>query len=101
MFWLVAMLPLTAAAALVAWPLLRRRGRSLTNISREETVKALYRDRLQELAHELDGGQLAPEDRAQVEAELGSSLLADYTEYSATERSDSAAAASRHSLPLL
>lgn len=95
MFWLVAMLPLTAAAALVAWPLLRRRGRSLTNISREETVKALYRDRLQELAHELDGGQLAPEDRAQVEAELGSSLLADYTEYSATERSDSAAAASR------
>lgn len=95
MFWLVAMLPLTAAAALVAWPLLRRRGRSVTNISREETVKALYHDRLQELALELDGGQLAPEDRAQVEAELGSSLLADYTEYPATERSDSAAAASR------
>ena len=94
MFWIVAILPLTAAAALVAWPLLRRGGRSLTSISREETVKALYRDRLQELANELDGGQLAPEDRAQVEAELGTSLLADYAENTGAQENDSSAAVS-------
>ncbi|MEE8078302.1 MAG: c-type cytochrome biogenesis protein CcmI [Pseudomonadales bacterium] len=77
MFWVYAAALLCLAALFIAWPLLRS-PRRLTRVSREATVKALYRDRLAEIANELHGGTIAAEDREQVEAELGSSLLADY-----------------------
>ncbi len=77
MFWVYAAALLCLAAFFIAWPLLRS-ARRLTRASREATVKALYRDRLAEIANELHGGTIAAEDRDQVEAELGASLLADY-----------------------
>lgn len=82
MFWVYAAALLCLSAAFIAWPLLRS-PRRLTRVSREATVKALYRDRLGEIANELHGGTIAAEDLEQVEAELGSSLLADYAEDSA------------------
>lgn len=77
MFWVYAAALLCVAGVFIAWPLLRGPQR-LSRISREATVKALYRDRLGEIANELHGGTIATEDREQLEAELGSSLLADY-----------------------
>jgi cytochrome c-type biogenesis protein CcmH len=93
MFYLWATLLLAAAAAVVFVPLFRsgqvgsgrvssqqQRGTAReaeTDAGGEATVAALYRDRLQELRAELDGGQVSEADRAVIEAELKAALLAD------------------------
>jgi cytochrome c-type biogenesis protein CcmH len=78
-FYLLAAVLLALGAALI--PLSLRRGApSGTTTSRDRTVAALYQDRLEELAREIDGGQAAAEDRQTLEEELGAALLADYRE---------------------
>jgi cytochrome c-type biogenesis protein CcmH len=88
MFYLAAGALLLIAVALVIWALLRPVGSLAKTAVRQETVRALYQDRLEELALEASAGQVALEDRAEMEAELGSVLLADYA-----DQTDAAAAA--------
>jgi cytochrome c-type biogenesis protein CcmH len=78
MFYLAAGVLLLAAVGVVIWALLRPLASVTKTTVRQETVRALYQDRLQELALEASAGQVAVEDRAEMEAELGSVLLADY-----------------------
>jgi cytochrome c-type biogenesis protein CcmH len=81
MFWVAAAGLLLTGACLVAWPLLRKEpSGGEDRASRDATVRALYQDRLAEIAAEANAGQVDPEDQAQVEAELGSALLADFRE---------------------
>ncbi len=83
-FWLWATLLLVAAVAFVVWPLLRVRavrGREVPESGNAATVRALYQERLTELDAEVAVGQLAPESRDAVAAELGAALLADYADY--------------------
>lgn len=90
MFYLWAALLLVAAATVVFASLFRS-GQDRSGQKRERqagialdgeagadaTVAALYRDRLQELRAELDGGQVSDTDRSVIEAELKAALLAD------------------------
>ncbi len=80
MFYLAAAGLLLSALGLVLWGLLRPLKPVMGDGVRAETVKALYQDRLAELAAEAEAGQVAEEDRAAMEAELGSVLLAEYRE---------------------
>ncbi len=76
MFVLWSLILLGAAAGLV---LLALREREVgTPEARDETVRRLYEDRLEELRGELAGGVGQPEDQEVLEAELGAALLADY-----------------------
>ena len=82
MFWILAIGLLVAAALFVAVPLLRapagdRSGRAA---AADQTVRALYQDRLAELEAEAAAGRLDPEVREQVMQELGANLLDDYRE---------------------
>ncbi len=78
MFYLGAAGLLIAAAGVVAWAFLRPLKTASGTELRQETVRALYQDRLEELSREAAVGQVAVEDRQAVEAELGSVLLADF-----------------------
>ncbi len=71
---------LAIALALVLWGLLRPLKAAPQEGVRGETVKALYRDRLAELNAEAEAGQVAADDRAAMEAELGAVLLDDFDE---------------------
>lgn len=76
MFYLWAALLLLAAVALVVLAL-RRQADSGVHADRDAAVAALYRDRLEELRAELDGGMVAGHEREVIEAELKAALLAD------------------------
>jgi cytochrome c-type biogenesis protein CcmH len=78
MFYAAAGMLLLSAAGWVTWALFRPAAREVQASQRADTVRELYQDRLQELAQEADAGQVASEDRAEMEAELGSVLLADF-----------------------
>ena len=80
MFYAAAGVLLLSAAAWVTWALYRPTNREVQTSQRADTVRELYQDRLQELALEADAGQIASEDRAEMEAELGSVLLADFAD---------------------
>ena len=88
MFYLAAGALLLSAIVVMIWALLRPVGSLAKSAVRQETVRALYQDRLEELGLEASAGQVATEDRAEMEAELGSVLLADYE-----DQADPAAAA--------
>jgi len=80
-FWLPAMALVLSAAAFVAWPLLRRARRPGPEdplADPDAMVRALYQDRVDELAQESGSGRLDEDTRAEVEAELGANLLAEY-----------------------
>ena len=94
MFYLGASLLVGAAALLVAWALGRSAPAVAPAESREQTVKALYRDRRKELERELEGTDLAPAEREALERELGAALLAD-----SAESGDPAAAPAAAPLP--
>jgi cytochrome c-type biogenesis protein CcmH len=99
MFYLWASLLLLAAAALVLLAL-RRQSDVAASADRDQTVAALYRDRLKELRAELDGGMVAAEERAVIEAELKAALLADVdTSTAPAAHAPSAAGAGGRLLP--
>ena len=78
--WLWCGLLMLTAAGFVAWPLLRSRVPvrwSPAGRERASTVKALYRERLDELDREIEIGQLSLESRDAMEAEIGVAALAD------------------------
>ena len=75
MFWLWAALLGLAAAAFAAAPLLVG-GRS--GIDRAATLRALYRQRLDELDDEARSGVLEASQRQAMEAELGRALLSEF-----------------------
>ncbi|MEM8766782.1 MAG: c-type cytochrome biogenesis protein CcmI [Pseudomonadota bacterium] len=76
MFLLWSLILLGAAAGVV---LLALRERDVATVeARDETVRRLYEDRLEELRGELAGGVAELEDQEVLEAELGAALLADY-----------------------
>lgn len=80
-FWLPALVLVFSAAAFVAWPLLRRARRPGPEdplADPDVMVRALYQDRVDELAQESGSGRLDDDTRAEVEAELGANLLAEY-----------------------
>lgn len=80
-FWLPALLLVLVAAAFAAWPLLRRSTRPAVEnplADADAMVRALYQDRIEELGSESGAGRLDDETRAEVEAELGANLLAEY-----------------------
>ncbi len=77
MFYLWAALLLLAAAFLVVLALRRRQTGDSIRADRDATVAALYRDRLEELQAELEGGSVAAAERSVIEAELKAALLAD------------------------
>ena len=77
-FWLWAGIGIAAAVAFVVYPLLRRSREQAAGADRAAMVRALYRDRLAELDGEVEVGQLAPEARDAVAAEIGAALLADH-----------------------
>jgi cytochrome c-type biogenesis protein CcmH len=81
-FWWWAAAFGVCAAAFVAFPLLRSRrvadADSQSGADRSAMARALYRDRLAELDGEVAVGQLAPEARELMAAEMGAALLADY-----------------------
>lgn len=77
-FSALALLLLALGAALVVLALVRSPRDAVRTLSREKTVAALYQDRLEELRRELAGAQSASEDAAELETELGASLLSDY-----------------------
>ena len=77
MFYLLAALLLVLGATVVLLGL-RRRDSQSSALPPEDTVAALYRDRLAELRREIAGGQAEPEDQALLEAELSAALLADF-----------------------
>ena len=76
MFLLWSLILLAGAAGVVVLAL-REREVPIPE-ARDETVRRLYEDRLEELRGELAGGVARPEDQAVLEAELGASLLADF-----------------------
>ena len=78
MFWVFGAGLIAISAATVLWGLTRRPGGLEEQISRDDTVKALYRDRLDELQREMENGQLSAEQRQSVEQELGADLLVDF-----------------------
>lgn len=99
MFWLLVCALALAAVLFAAWPLLREKSAEPGAdplADADAMVRALYEDRLAELGSEAQAGQLDDGTRAEVEAELGANLLADY------QRDDDPAAAqsssSRYSL---
>ena len=75
MFYLWASVLLLAG--LLVLLALRRRAAGDVGANRDATVAVIYRDRLEELRGELEGGRVAAEQRAVIEAELKASLLAD------------------------
>jgi cytochrome c-type biogenesis protein CcmH len=80
-FWWWAGAAIAVAVGFVVWPLLRPRQMqdpAAVGEDRAATVRALYRQRLAELDGEIAVGQLAPEARETVAAEIGAALLADY-----------------------
>ncbi|MCZ6854494.1 MAG: c-type cytochrome biogenesis protein CcmI [Gammaproteobacteria bacterium] len=68
------------------------RPRSSARQDRAQTVRAIYRGRLDELDAELVSGQLNIDTRTELEAELGAALLADFTDTTAVTASDDRAA---------
>jgi len=76
MFYLGAAVLLSLASALVIAAFYRR-GR--TDVpGQDQTVAALYQDRLNELRREMQGGLAETDDRQLLESELGAALLSDY-----------------------
>lgn len=75
MFWLWAALLALAAAAFAAAPFFLS-GRS--GIERAATLRALYRQRLDELDDETRAGLLEASERQAMEAELGRALLGEF-----------------------
>ncbi len=88
MFYLWALLLLLAAGLLVFVSLRRRQVVDAGDPEPDATVAALYRDRLQELRKELDGGRVAESERAVLEAELKAALLADVDSFEVPEGED-------------
>lgn len=80
MFYLWSALLLGLGAVFVAWALLRSIRAGASTISRQQTVTALYRDRLEELCGEVSDSQIDSVDRSDLEEELGAALLRDYSE---------------------
>jgi cytochrome c-type biogenesis protein CcmH len=80
MFYLGAAVLLLGAAGTLLWALLRPVGQGAPRQRREDTVRALYQDRLQELKAEADARGVSDADREAMEAELGAVLLAEYRE---------------------
>jgi len=78
MFYFAAAGLLLLALLVTLWALLRPVSAAPRRSVRKDTVRALYQDRLAEIERETSAGQVAPEDRAAMEAELGSVLLADF-----------------------
>ncbi len=83
MFWILAAVLVGLAAAFVVGPLLRGRAASASPGSdgsgdRRSLMRALYRDRVTELEAEALAGVVDAAVRAQVEEELGASLLDEY-----------------------
>lgn len=72
MFYLLCVLMGLVAAACVCWPLLTRRG-VVAEISHDEVVKDVYRQRFDELGGETADGIL----RGEIENELGAVLLTE------------------------
>jgi cytochrome c-type biogenesis protein CcmH len=77
MFYVWAFALLATGALLVVVALTRRAG-SHKEAAQEQTVAALYQDRLAELRSEMAGGLAEDADKAVLEAELGAALLSDY-----------------------
>ena len=75
MFWLWAALLGLAAAGFAAAPFFLG-GR--TGVDRAATLRALYRQRLEELDHEARSGLLEAGQRPAMEAELGRALLSEF-----------------------
>ena len=101
MFYLAAAALLTIAAGWVAWAFLRPLPTSSGAAVRDETVRALYQDRLEELSVEAELGQVDGADRAAIEAELGSVLLTDYADTTAAADSVAASETGNRKLMLL
>lgn len=77
--WAIVLLGIAAGVVFVSF---RRQSRGQGDaptpvLNRQETVAALYQDRLKELRGEMSGGMVAGEDREVLEAELGAALLSD------------------------
>jgi cytochrome c-type biogenesis protein CcmH len=79
-FWLVAALFVAVALAFTVRPLLRggRAGTADDLAGRQSVIRAVYRDRVNELEAETAAGQIDGDLRAQVVEELSASLLDDY-----------------------
>ena len=86
MFYLWSTLLLGLGAVFVAWALLRSIRAGASTISRQQTVTALYRDRLEELRGEVSDSQIDSVDRSDLEEELGAALLRDYSEEESEEQ---------------
>jgi len=78
MFYAGAAALLLSAVAVLLWALLKPLAPAAPRRLREDTVRALYQDRLAELDAEARAGQVSEADRQVIEAELGAVLLADY-----------------------
>lgn len=89
MFYLWAILLLTAAAVLV-FAALRRRATPIQEKG-ATTVAAVYQDRLEELRREMSGGMVAQGEQEVLEAELGAALLADVDVHGGGGADDAAA----------
>lgn len=95
MLWAAAAALVLMALAFTAWPLLRGAGPPRSVASRRALLRAQYRDRVAELAGEAASGQLDPENRAAVEAELGANLLDEFHQTQLQARDDAEAAFAR------
>ncbi len=98
MFWVLAAVLVGLAAAFVVGPLLRGRAAGARSGSegsgeRRGLMRALYRDRVTELEAEARAGVVDAQVRAEVEEELGASLLDEYE--SALQREADAPSPSR------
>lgn len=97
MFYLLAAFLLLVAALLVVLALGRGRARQASRAAadRDALVAALYRDRLEELRAELEGGMVAEAERSVIESELKAALLADVDSLPADAAEDDASAGNR------
>ena len=82
MLWITTGGLLALALAFALWPFLRASraqvpGDDVTG-DRRAAMRALYRDRVAEIERETGAGQLDPEIRQEVEAELGANLLDEF-----------------------
>jgi cytochrome c-type biogenesis protein CcmH len=98
-FWLVFALLVLVAATLVVAPLLRRPVDLPPDAGRRRAeMRAHYRDRLAELDREQAAGQLDPQAREQVLAELDANL---YDEFQAADASPASASGAPSAPPRL
>ena len=89
MFYFWSIVLLLAAAVFVLLALRGQRKPQSVEAEGDATVAALYRDRLQELRAELEGGMVPEAERSVIEAELKAALLADVDSLSSADQSTS------------